>query len=488
MIRYAPMLFAVGVLLMGKTPLQARQVGALRFLGGPQTHCMLEGGSGSGKTFVGLNALILRALMAPGSRHALFRYRFNHAKLSVWKGTLPDVINKRWPEIASLVQWNHSDHYITLPGGSEIWIGGLDDKTRVDKVLGQDHATLYFNECSQMSYDAITTALTRLRQLVEIQDNGEPTGRMLRPKAYYDQNPPSTRHWTHTLFHRGQDPEDRTTLPEPEDYDTFQMHPRDNVDNLAAGYLKSLERLPVRKRKRFWDGEYGSDVEGALWTGDTLAATRLPERPRFLERIVVGVDPAVTSKDTSDETGIITAGMKAGHIYVWRDDTCKATPLGWANASLSAYDEEEADLVIGEANNGGDLVESNLRQVDRHVSYKKVMASRGKYIRAEPVANLWEQGIAHVCGEMPDLEDELVSWSPSGDEPSPNRLDALVWAVTELVGKKKLAGAWPKAGEKGDADTTAAAGGGAAKKGGTFGRSSKRGRQTKPWSIKAVRG
>lgn len=409
----------------------ARQKEAIQLLGSRATHVMLEGGSRSGKTAIIIFAIILRAIAAPGSRHCILRYRFNHVKTSIWLDTLPKVLALCCPAVCKPIP-NSSDYYYHFPNGSEIWVGGLDQSDRVEKILGNEYATLFFNETSQLTYDAVSTALSRLAQR---------TGLPL--KAYYDQNPPSKRHWTYSLFHLHRNPEDNTMLEAPEDYVSMQMHPRDNEANLAPGYIdKILSKLSARKRRRFLDGEYGDDVEGALWTSEVLNSTRVQRRPMDMERIIVGVDPAVTSKSTSDDTGIITVGLRAGHVYVWRDDTCKATPLGWARKAIGAYTEEDADKVVGEVNNGGDLVESNLRQVDTHVSYKAVHATRGKYIRAEPVGNLWEQGKGHIVGSMPDLEDELVTWTPNGDEASPNRLDAMVWAITELIGKRKLAGVW----------------------------------------------
>lgn len=180
-------------------------------------------------------------------------------------------------------------------------------------------------------------------------------------------------------------------------------------------------------------GELLTDVPGALWTWKMLeeAHASCPDEMDLVE-IVVGVDPAVTSGEDSDDTGIIVCGRGAdGRGYVLLDRSCHVSPAKWAARAVKAYDDTEADRIVGEVNNGGDLVESLIRTVRPNVPYKKVHASRGKRVRAEPIAALYEQGrISHVK-VFTDLEAQLTEWTPD-DGDSPDRLDALVWAFTEL--------------------------------------------------------
>lgn len=176
------------------------------------------------------------------------------------------------------------------------------------------------------------------------------------------------------------------------------------------------------------------DVEGALWKFDTIGLNRVASTPP-LRRILVAVDPAVTATQNSDETGIIVGGIDAeDHIYILADRSLIGTPLQWARRVADAYDEFSADRVIAEVNQGGDLVETNLRMVNKTIPYKPVRATRGKLIRAEPVAALYEQGRVHHVGTFSELEDQLCSWSPL-DTKSPDRLDALVWLCTALADK-----------------------------------------------------
>ena len=159
--------------------------------------------------------------------------------------------------------------------------------------------------------------------------------------------------------------------------------------------------------------------------------------PEF-QRIVVAIDPAVTSGENSDETGIVVCGITSNkHYYVLDDRTLRATPDNWARQAINAYRDWRADKIIAETNNGGDLVTSVLRQVDQNIPVKQVHASRGKKVRAEPISALYEQGRVHHVGAFPKLEDQLVIWTPDSNE-SPDRLDALVWALTELSGGKDL--------------------------------------------------
>ena len=171
-------------------------------------------------------------------------------------------------------------------------------------------------------------------------------------------------------------------------------------------------------------------LAGGLWKYDDIVASRVTTFPN-LRRIVVGVDPAVTGTATSDENGIIVAGEgDDSHFYIIADKSVRGIPSVWAQAVASAFHSHAADRVIVEVNNGGDLVEVNLRTVDRNIPIKSVRASRGKLIRAEPIASLYEQGKVHHVGVFPDLEDQMCSWVP-GDK-SPDRMDALVWALWEL--------------------------------------------------------
>lgn len=216
----------------------------------------------------------------------------------------------------------------------------------------------------------------------------------------------------------------------------------DNNANLPAATLDYFRRVygGTRIGRQELNGEVLDEAEGALWRRTIIDQTRVRTAPD-MQRIVIAIDPAVTSGENSDETGIVAAGLGIdGEAYVLADKTCKLPPDQWASRAISLFDALEGDRVIAETNNGGDLVESVLRTVRRNIAYEKITASRGKVVRAEPVAALYEQGRVHHVGAMPDLEDEMVNFVPGALVKSPNRADALVWAISYLMLKPRPQG------------------------------------------------
>lgn len=401
-----------------KTTIQQRAINL--FISGI-SKILLYGGSRSGKSFIIIYAMIVIACKFPNSRHLIARFRFNHVKNSIWLDTLKKVLKVCFPNL--VVKWNNQDYFITLPNGSEIWIGGLDDKDRSEKILGMEFLTVFVNEASQISYEAYTTLLTRLAQKIH----------GARNLLFVDCNPPSKKHWLYKIFVEHIEPETNVSLTYVDQYGALKMNPIDNETNISRDYIELLNSLPERKKKRFLRGEFGDDNEGALWTDDLISGLRVQACPP-LKRVVIAIDPAVTSKDTSDETGIVAAGVGFdGHLYVLDDISDIYTANEWAKQAVALFNRSKADKVIGEANNGGDLIEVNLRTVDKNIPYKSVHATRDKLTRAEPVAALYEQGKAHHVGQLLELELEMTSWEAKSGEKSPNRIDALVWAATELI-------------------------------------------------------
>jgi phage terminase large subunit-like protein len=400
-----------------KTTIQQR---AINLFTSGATKFLLYGGSRSGKSFIIIFAIIVIACKFPGSRHLICRFRFNHVKNSIWLDTLKKVLKTCFPLIKP--HWNNQDYYITLPNGSEIWIGGLDDKDRSEKILGMEFLTIFVNEASQISYESYTTLLTRLAQKIE----------GARNFLFIDENPPSKKHWTYKVFVQNVEPENNVSLSHVDQYGALKMNPADNLENISEEYMNLLDSLPERKKKRFLRGEFGDDNEGALWTEELIASGRVYDAPT-LKRIVIALDPAVTSKDTSDEFGIVVAGEGLdGHLYVLEDATDSYTPSEWPMKVKELFSKHKADRVVAEVNNGGDLVETVLRMACPNIPYSSVHATRDKLTRAEPVAALYELGKAHHVGHLANLELEMTSWEAKKGEKSPNGIDALVWAAFEL--------------------------------------------------------
>lgn len=212
----------------------------------------------------------------------------------------------------------------------------------------------------------------------------------------------------------------------------------ENKANLAPGFFQYVitKYEGTRLGMQELEAKILLDNPGALWTRETIDKYRVSEYPD-LERVVVGVDPTNTAD--GDEAGIVTVGTVwvngVQEFYTISDDSRQGSPQEWAYAAVSAYNRFKADVIVAEKNSGGDMVEAVIKQVDPKANVKLVWASRGKHIRAEPIAAIAEQGRDHHVGFYPDLEDELCMWQP-GDS-SPNRLDAKVWAMTELVDDRR---------------------------------------------------
>jgi len=184
------------------------------------------------------------------------------------------------------------------------------------------------------------------------------------------------------------------------------------------------------------------DTPGALWTLENISQHRCSyEDFKGIEmvKMAVAIDPAVSAKITSNETGIIAGGIdKNGEGYILADKSGIYSPIAWATAAIKTFAALKGDRIVAEVNNGGDLVESNLRTVSPRIPYQKVHASRGKRTRAEPISSLYEQGLVHHVGVFPELEDQMTTWSAVDGSDSPDRVDALVWLLTWLMLNMKL--------------------------------------------------
>ena len=411
-----------------------RQKEAENLLQLSRRHTLLVGGSRSGKTTLLVREIVNRAVRVDKSRHVILRLHANAARASIALDTLPKVFHLCHPK--KFLKRHRTEGYFSLENGSEIWIGGLDDQERVEKILGKEYATIFLNECSQIPYPSVLVALTRLAQVAE----GLPQA------AFYDLNPTSKAHWTNVLFGDKRDPISRQPLDNPDDYARMVLNPRDNAINLTEDYLQSLERLPERYRKRFFEGAYVDDLDGALFSYEAIARARVAELPLARRRrVVVAVDPsgaAGRDDERADEIGIVVAALgDDGHAYVLADRSLRDAPAAWGRAVVQAHREFDADRIIAEENFGGEMVRFVIRAADANVSVRVITASRGKVLRAEPVSALYEQGKVHHVGRFAVLEDQLCAFTTQGyrGEGSPDHADALVFAVSELMLKDQAA-------------------------------------------------
>jgi phage terminase large subunit-like protein len=400
---------------------------------GKAKHILAVGGARSGKTFAVCYFIDRRAWKAPGSRHLIYRKHAVAVKQSIGADTMPKIHELTG---APIPKWYAQDAVFRYANGSEIWLCGFDDNN-ADKMLGREYATLYGNEVSETGYSLREQVLTRLAQSVDQVD-----GRPMTLREFCDLNPTTTAHWSYKLWMMGINPASEKRV-NPEDYAALFINPGDNRENLPATLFDTLENLSERARRRFLLGQYSAESEDGLWRRNQIQ--RIVEVPGPLDRIVIAIDPAVSTNIGSDETGIVAAGMQGAHGgrkgYLLEDASGKFRPEEWARVALNLYHQMDADCIVAEVNQGGDMVESVIRSIEAHdkrrpARIKLVHATKGKVTRAEPIVGLYERKLIYHVGEFPSLEDQMVSFTIDFDRKSqgysPDRLDAMVWAFSEL--------------------------------------------------------
>lgn len=371
---------------------------------------LMLAGRGSGKTRAGAEWVVDESLLVPGDRIALVGPTASDVRDVMVKGESGILAcSPPW----NLPNYEPSKRQLTWPSGA---IATTYSAEEPDRLRGPQHTRAWADEVAAWRYGPET--------------------------------------WSNLMFglRLGENPcWMATTTPKPvrlvrellegEDVHVSRMTSYENAANLAPSFFSDIVKRyeGTRLGRQELLAELLEDVPGALWTRkriDELRTRRVGdryERPEMM-RLVVAVDPAVTSGEEADETGIIVAGVGEDDVgYVLEDLSCRRSPDAWARVAVDAYYRWSADRIVAEVNNGGDLVEAVLRTVDDNISYKKVHASRGKRVRAEPVAALYEQGRVMHAGSFPDLEDQMTTYVPDQTDESPDRVDALVWAFTELI-------------------------------------------------------
>lgn len=383
----------------------------------------IRGGRGSGKTRTGAEALAEQIIdtMDEGPEAgdwAAIAPTFGDSRDVCFEGpsglrhALAGYTDGSWRKA-----WNRSQGQLRLANGATVFADGADDGAL--RVQGKNLRGAWLDEVGlwkkwELAFDESITFAVRLRPAVLIA-----TGT------------PKVGHGLVTRLLRG-DP-DRGIAPAD-----HQSHMRmaDNIDNLSPVMVQRLiERYGgTTLGRQELEGELLEEVEGALWTSALIHSHRLAEAGD-MSRVVVAVDPP----GGATEAGIVAAGVthrcicgvKGTHAYVLADTSGKGSPDTWGQAAVDLFDELEADRIVGEVNYGGDMVEKVVRSVRAGIAFSAVRASRGKAVRAEPVVALYEQGRIHHVGTFGDLESEMTTWTQDSSW-SPNRLDALVWAITEL--------------------------------------------------------
>jgi phage terminase large subunit-like protein len=369
---------------------------------------MVLAGRGFGKTRMGAEWVAYEAWKNDQTRWAVVAPTFADARDVCVEGEsgLKAILER----YGVLAKWNRSLGEIDLTNGSKIKMFSADEPER---LRGPQHHGAWCDELAAWRYEA---AWDQLRFGLRL---GE------RPRTVVTTTP-KPRPLVRRLMSL-----DSTTITRGSTFD--------NASNLSAVALEEFQARydGTRLGRQELFGEILEDVPGALWSRKMLDDYRVSSSPA-LRRVVVGVDPAVTNTEDSDATGIVVAGVgDDDHFYVFADRSLKASPDGWAREAVIAFHAYSADAVIVESNQGGDLNEAVLRTIEPDLPIRMVNARRGKHIRAEPIAALSEQGKFHIVGSLEALEDELTSWTPEVSK-SPDRLDAMVHAVTSLMQERVL--------------------------------------------------
>ena len=362
-------------------------------------------GRGFGKTWTGARYLIEKALTIPGN-YAVIGPTIAATRRVCLEGD-SGIIEALGPTFNRRTQYNRSTGEINLANGSKIFAYSAD---AYERILGANLSGAWCDELAAWDYEeawsrGLMPALRKgdARVVVTTTPQSKPLVRSLVKRD--DGSVAVTRGSTY-----------------------------DNKDNLSASAIEELRIRyeGTRLGRQELLGELLEDIEGALFTIDQIDNTRVQAHPE-LTRIVVAVDPAVTANADSDETGIIVAGKGIdGRAYVLSDRSCKVSPTEWAHRVANTYTEFGANLIVAEKNQGGDMVETIIRQVHSGLPIKTIVAKKGKALRAEPVAALYEQGRVSHVGAFDKLEAQMTEWVPDSGASSPDRLDALVYAIQEL--------------------------------------------------------
>ncbi len=367
----------------------------------------LHGGRGSGKSYA-VADYISRLTYEEGHKILFTRYTATSASKSI----IPEFVEKLKLNSAETDFKVTNDKVVNIHTGSEIIFTGIKTSS------GNQTANL-------KSLQGITTWVYEEFEEHPDEDSFDTIDLSIREDSIQNRvilisNALHKDSWQYRrFFTQGQD----TTHI----YTTYE----DNKDNLNEQFLTMAEWTKANNLAKYnknFLGQHYESNESSLWSWDLI---RYAEQDR-LDRIVIAIDPAVTANASSDETGIVVVGRYNDKAYVLEDKSGIYTPSAWGNVAVALFHKYKADRIVGEVNNGGDMIEAILRNIDKTVSYKAVRASRGKVTRAEPIVSLYEQKLVFHAKKLPELELQMTTWNPTS-QTSPDRIDALVWGLSELM-------------------------------------------------------
>jgi PBSX family phage terminase large subunit len=373
---------------------------------------VITGGRGSGKSFT-VNLFLLNLTFLEGHIILFTRWTMTSAHISI----IPEFLDK----IDTLNLHKDfevtKDEIINIKTGSKIIFRGIKTSSGVNTANLKSIAgvtTWVLDEAEELVDENIFDKVD-----LSIRAKNKPNRVMLI------MNPSFKSHWIYNRFVKQQT--DNCTYI----HTTYQ----DNKRNLSESFIEQAERVKKENLHRYehlFLGKWLDDAEGLLWSKPLLEKVKIVSKP-ILERIVVAIDPAASANLNSDETGIIVLGKDShGKGYVLEDLSGKYSPNEWAKVASQAFNNWDADCIVAEKNQGGDMVESVLRSQNSTARIKLVTATKGKYVRAEPIYSLYEQSKIFHVGSFPILEKQMITFDPDKGK-SPDRVDALVWGFTELM-------------------------------------------------------
>lgn len=400
----------------------------------------------SGKTACFCANIANRMMMYPGTTHGIFRRTRRAAMFHLFKGTFPEVVNMLFPGYLEnpAVKINSQDGTITFHNGSRVVFDGIDPND-LERILGPQYATAWINECNELDdYTAVDALASRMADFGVFTNpqTGQPildaNGNQILSRALmlFDCNPDLKSDWDHRCFVDKVNPMSGKPWETQKAWRRVFCPSKDNEQNLVPGFLKRLgERYDgsPAMEERFLKGLWRDDNPEALFRKTMFKYCEEKDKS-FFTRIIVGVDPNGSAGNNSDYTGIVVAGLGIdGNAYVLEDDSVRGVSSEkWAEKVIALYDKWGADLVVAERNYGGDMVRTTIRSARRSIEPLLVNASRGKIARAEPIQQQYlKEKVIHM-GSFKELEAQMCDYKP-GTKKSPDRMDALVWALTELL-------------------------------------------------------
>lgn len=436
-----------------------RQIEAINLLKKPNAKYFLaRGGRRSGKSVAWSLAVAGRAFLYPKSKHGIFRNQLNSCRSLLFQGTFVEVMELAWPEYLARkdVVVNKSEGTITFHNGSIIYFKGLDEN-RLSRQRGAEYATIWLNECNEVKdYESITVLESSLNHATPmLHDDGSPIMRngeplMITPKMLFDCNPQLNSDWDAQLFKFLVNPVSGVPHARPGRYQQIKMESEDNIKHQAKSYLDDL-----RESLQGMDGALSTLVHGE-WRDEnpealfrsTMLTTRYEVSRDDMALVIVGVDPGgFSERGDKDETGIIVVGLGFdGYAYVLDDCSVKGLPEKWGPEVVKAYDKWDANLIVAEVNQGGTLVGHTISNIRRNLIVKPIRAKDGKISRAMPVSMAYHGNrVRHTdYDRLKLLEQQMYDFEAvvAKRGKSPDRVDALVYALTEVLklGKPEFVG------------------------------------------------